>query len=363
MTDQRIESQHLDKDRGLAGGLKALSKAFHYAFRLLAVFIAGLIIWYFSLGGAFVVEQQERALVSTFGAVSPDVRAPGWHWAWPDPICQVTLVPASRRSLSTDAFWFYEKPGTRADDPGRYSGTHLVPGQDGYLITGDANIIHSAWKMFYRISDPYRYHIACYASEGTGTEPDDLLRDVFETSIMKVCAFNTADFALKSPLFRKAVQNEVSKRVVDLDIGITVEEVVLRGRTPPLGAVSAFQAVTQAELQSSTEKHQAKTYAVKTLNEAESECASVIADASAYKTRVVESVKSDARKFEDILAKYRKNPEVVPVALYSNALSEVLNSAEDMFILRAPDGDQEVRLLLNREPKRNDSERKEENNR
>jgi len=348
----RGDISDMDSSGELGGGLMALSKAFKHAFRLMAVFIAGLIAWYFTLEGAFVVEQQERALVATFGSVSPEVRGPGWHWAWPRPICQIIRIPATRQSLSTNAFWYYEKEGAKANDPALYASRQLVPGQDGYIITGDANIIHVSWKLFYRVTDPYRYHMACYAPDGNAKEAEKLIRDVFETAVMKVAASNTADFALKSPFFRKAVQDEVSRRMADLGIGITVEEVVLDGRTPPMGAVQAFQSVIEAELKSSTEKHKAKTYAIKTLNEAESESAAVIADANAYKTKVVESVKSDARKFEDILAKYRKNPDVVPVALYSDTLSEVLNSAEDMFILRAPDGDQEVRLLLNREPKR-----------
>ncbi len=340
----------VENDRGLGGGLKALSKAFHHAFRLLAVSIVGLILWYFTFGGAFVVEQHERALVATFGSVSPEVRGPGWHWAWPNPICSIIRVPAMRRSLSTENFWFYEQPGAKINE-NAYRSVQLTPGKDGYLITGDANIIHSAWKLFYRITDPLRFHMACYAdSDEDLSEPTRLLRDTFETSILRVCASNDADFTLKSPLFRKAVQDEVSRRIAALDIGVTVEDVVLSGRTPPLGAVRSFQAVIEAELKSSTKKHQAETYAIKTLSEAESACNAVIAAANAYKTQTVESVKSDARKFENILEKYRLNPNVVPVALYSNTLSRVMASAKDIFVLRQSDGDQEVRLLLNRAP-------------
>jgi len=342
--------------RQLDGGLKALSTAFRYVFRVLAAFIVVVLAWYFIFGGAFVVKQQERALVATFGKISPEVRGPGWHWAWPEPICWVIKVPATRMSLSTDSFWFFEDPSSSANSSKRYESSKLTPGKDGYLITGDANIVHTSWKMFYRVVEPYKYHMACYAAE-QGEEPAKLLRNVFEAALIEVAASHSADFALKSPSFRKTVQEETARRVAALNIGVAVEDVVLEGRTPPMGAVLAFQAVLEAELKSSTEKHKANTYAIKTLNEAESASAAIVADANAYKTRVVASVKSDAKKFESIARKYRENPEVVPVALYSNTLSEVLNSAEDMFILHASDGEQEVRLLLNREPSENSSEK------
>ena len=355
------DASRIEIDQGLGGGLRALSKAFHHAFRLLAVAIVGLILWYFTFGGAFVVEQHERALISTFGAVSPEVLGPGWHWTWPEPICSIIRVPATRQSLSTEAFWFYEQPGAKIDE-NAYRSMRLDPGKDGYLITGDANIVHSAWKLFYKITDPLRFHMACFAdSDNDLTAPTTLLKHTFETSILRICASNNVDFTLKSPLFRKAVQDEVARRVADLDIGVMVEDVVLAGRTPPLGAVRSFQAVIEAELNSSTEKHRAETYAIKTLNEAESACAAVIADSNAYKTRTVESVKSDARKFENILEKYRSNPNVVPVALYFNALSKVMASAKDIFVLRRSSGDQEVRLLLNRDPAKAEVEDTESN--
>jgi regulator of protease activity HflC (stomatin/prohibitin superfamily) len=125
-----------------------------------------------------------------------------------------------------------------------------------------------------------------------------------------------------------------------------------------MAALAAFRSVTKAQLQSKTEKHNAENYAVKQKNEAESESAAIIADAQTYSIKVVESIKSDVKTFKAILKEYRETPETVPVALYSDALSQVITSADDIFILRAnKKGTQQIRLLLNREPEKSKAEK------
>ncbi|MCK5843747.1 MAG: hypothetical protein KAG97_03505, partial [Victivallales bacterium] len=110
-----------------------------------------------------------------------------------------------------------------------------------------------------------------------------------------------------------------------------------------------------------TLKHNAKNYSVKTLNEAESNAAALLADADAYKTEIVVSMRSEAKVFNAILKEYNKNPKTVPVALYSDALASVLKSADDIFVLKTnKHGSQELRLLLNREPPKTGKQKRSE---
>ena len=150
-----------------------------------------------------------------------------------------------------------------------------------------------------------------------------------------------------------------------MGIGVVVDDVAFVQRTtPPMGAIRAFRAVTNAKVRSDTEKQIAENYAVQKKNEAESESAEIKADANTYNIQVVDSIKSQAQSFKEHLIRFRENPKTFPVALYSDTLSEVITSADDIFILRSNNkGNQQIRLLLNREPEKeiDEPEEKKEN--
>ena len=351
-------------------GIAALFNAFRYIFAALAAVIVILIIWYFTFGGAFTVEQHERVLVMNFGKLEKKIYTPGWHWNWPYPVSKIIRVPGPEniQSVSTRAFWFYVEPGK--DE--MQGSANLTPGKDGYLLTGDANIIHGVWQMDYRINNAISYYTKSMVPDDPA-KPDKLLKDsrsgeaigrrgprtllraVMENTILKVSATRSVDFAWKKPDdYIALIYQELDKAVKKLDMGVEVVRVIsLKRTTPPAAARNAFNAVTQAQVKSETEKHEAENYAVQQKNEAEFESAKIIADAETYSINVVESIKSDAKTFKAILKEYRANPETVPVALYSDTLSEVLTSADDIFILRAnAKGNQEIRILLNRDPEK-----------
>jgi regulator of protease activity HflC (stomatin/prohibitin superfamily) len=260
------------------------------------------------------------------------------------------------------------EPGKKLDDQLLTSSVQLTPGKDGYLFTADANIIHTGWKLFYKITDPLQYYKSVIlpsnpknddqefkdpkTGESLGTRgPRTLLLATLDNAIIKTCAVTVVDDILNSPDFRNKVSEIVTREIDDLNIGITVNSVKMPAKTPPLGTVQAFRALTEAKLKSATLKHDAENYKVKTLNAAESQAATLLADADAYKTEIVASMRSEAKTFNAILKEYNKNPKTVPVALYSDALTSVLKSADDIFVLKTnKQGSQELRLLLNREP-------------
>ena len=63
-------------------------------------------------------------------------------------------------------------------------------------------------------------------------------------------------------------------------------------------------------------------------------------------------VSADADYFTKVYVQYAQNPEVVTWTLWQDAVRRTLANAENKFILpEAGPGKQELRLLLNREPK------------
>ena len=373
LEEDKIESSN---DNPVGSGIGALLKLMHYLFMILSFGIVVMLLWYFTIGGAFTVEEQERVLVMNFGELSEKVYTPGWHWNWPAPISEYVRIPVSRQTIISDAFWYNDNAPLNADQAKKKVSTKLVPGRDGYLFTGDTNIIHVGFGMFYHISDPYKYYRKCLTPPNPLNEdigfvnrktkeflgprgPRTQLKALFENAVIKATSKETIDDVL-APMYRKNIENAVKLAIIDADIGVTVDEVWYnKTRTPPMAALQAFLDVFDANNFKYSQIEQAKSYANKKLNEAESESVKIVVNAQAYKTEVVANIKADSTYFQAMLKEYKKNPDVVLVSRYSEVLGEVLNLAKNKFVIRKnPTGDQELRIMLNPEPKQNSKKKK-----
>ena len=78
-----------------------------------------------------------------------------------------------------------------------------------------------------------------------------------------------------------------------------------------------------------------------------------LAEAMTYQTKVVEAARASASYLTSILPEYRKWPELVARERYLAAMKEVLNNADEKFILDSSGGDRdrEIRIMLNRDTK------------
>ena len=140
-------------------GRQALADALQVSFRLLTGIMVLLAVAYLG-SGLFIVQEHQRAYVLVLGRVAgvgmERIREPGLHWTWPKPIAEVVRVPAERiQTMEVDTHWYEVQPGEEWDERG-FEPT-LRPLRDGYLITGDANIIHTRWGLRYIIRDPETY--------------------------------------------------------------------------------------------------------------------------------------------------------------------------------------------------------------
>ena len=77
----------------------------------------------------------------------------------------------------------------------------------------------------------------------------------------------------------------------------------------------------------------------------------ILADAEAYKLRVVKEVAADASYFDEIYAQYSKNKKATLVSLFSDTLAEAIAPVQDKFIVDVKGGGQSVLWLkVNQEP-------------
>lgn len=200
MEPKSVINQDFDRSGQYESGLKSLVKSLQWAFGLLLVVIIGMLVYFFTGGGYFAVEPQRAVIVVKFGKIQ-ETYTTGGHWFLPYPVNQFIRIQTNQQSMDVN-FVAAEMPD------GSGSGQSLEPGRDSYLLTGDANIIHTMWTINYQVTNPAKYYetltmpakpvdndrvmpdvVETDANGFTGTRgPQTLVRNLFRQAVIQVTA-------------------------------------------------------------------------------------------------------------------------------------------------------------------------------
>ena len=365
MEPKSVINQEFDRSGRYEGGLKALVKSLQYAFVILLVAIVGMIVYFFTWGGYFSVEPQQAVIVLRFGKFHGAYQD-GARWFMPYPVHRFVRVQTNQQQLDVN-FLPVEVPGEEVK-------ASLTPGDDRYLLTGDANIIHASWQVAYKVIDPKKYYeklctpanpvvagrileddmVTDFNGFTSGRGPRTFLTKLFESAVIRITAMEKVDNILfaKKLEYKTRVEELFSRMVADFDCGIQIENVTLLRAFPPSRTKAAFDEATAAGNASSELRSKALTYKVETENEARAKAAEIVAAARAYKSRVVADMKAETEYFKAINAKYKESPRTVLIALYTAALSEAMQaSTEDRFIMGSSNKKRQIRVQLNPQPR------------
>ncbi len=372
---QKETADRVTEGGAFSSGMDTLTKSLKMVFMLLVAAISILLVWFFTFSGFFTVAPDTAVITLRFGEFR-NLYTDSWHWVFPYPVSTIVKVPTKPQSVRSSAFMPANKNLIFNRAQAMQNGgaqNALTPGVDGYLITADACIIHTEWEMVYRIADPKTYYERCmtpelpeepdqpiYNESGAqlGTRgPQTLLRAILDDSILRVTANWKVNDILYDKTFQytKDVETLVAKRVAGLNIGINVENVALRAKSPPPSTIDAFDEVLLAEQAGASATKKAETYATEQDALARSESTRIISEAQSYRKSVVAEVEADAIYFKSILAEFKKSPSAVTVSLFSTVVADAMAGVKDKFILNSvPGGRQELRLKLNPEPSNNE---------
>lgn len=329
---------------------QALAEALKSSFVLVKIAMALLVV-YFCCSNFFTVSQTERAVILRFGQPvgrgAEAVLGPGIHAAWPYPIDEVVKIPAVQvLSAKSTLGWYREPKGpATANLPPPET---LNPVQDGYLLTGDGNIIHLQATLRYRVEDPVQFYFGF-------TNASVLITNALNNALFYAAAQFTVDDALRRNL--TALQERVALRIEELArqqaLGISVEQVDL-APAPPRQVKAAFEEVTAAENELGAKVNDAQAYANGVLARANGEATGRLNAAESDRNRLVSDVEAEARYFTDLLPSYERHPALYARRLQVEYLSSVMTNAQEKFFLpaRADGQPREVRLQLSREPAR-----------
>ena len=408
--NKNLQSQQQRGDQLDAAG-KSLSEALSISFIILKVIMIVLVVAFLA-SGFKTVGSDERALVLRFGKIlgvgEERVLGPGPHWVFPYPIDEIIRIPVEKKvNLPINSFWYFQTKEEILEGSKRKERppASLNPLQDGYCITrsekqsdaiagsdcNDYNIIHCKWQITYQIDDLERFFRNVYAED---VKPGQvyfdvitksitpLLEDLVEDSVVAAMVNYTIDDAIKSQdRIPKHVARLLQEKLDQIESGIKIVSVYLTDITWPRQVDEAFLASIKASQTSQTAISGARTYAENTLNQAAGPVAQrlfaalhdknisdqekellwsqlagaaeeKIAQARAYRTKVVETARANADYLQQLLPEYRKRPQLVIQKVYQDAIEYVLNNADEKFVIQPTQGakGREIRILLSRDP-------------
>ncbi|MBA4149139.1 MAG: protease modulator HflK [Verrucomicrobia bacterium] len=333
-------------------GSRALSEALRSSFVIVRVLMAGLVLLFLA-SGFFTVGPHEKKIILRFGKpVGEGEKAllgPGFHWAFPAPIDEVVSVPVTQiQQLNSTVGWYATTPAMEAAKAEPPPGPSLNPAIDGYVLTGDANIIHLRATLRYRITDPIRYTFDF-------SDAPALVRNALNNALLFASSQYTVDNALTRDVtgLRDRVYNRLLQLIDQQALGIEIESPTLQA-IPPRQLSVSFEQVSHVAMQSQKLLNEARSYENETLSKARSEATARINAGETEKTRLVEFVAAEAKKFQDLLPQYSLNPELFVQLRQAEVLQRVMmNAQEKIYIPSRADGQKrELRLQLNREPQK-----------
>ncbi len=344
-------------------GSKALADALKISFLFLKIVIVVMVVGYL-LAGFSSVGPSELHFKLRFGELVPTkgrlVLTPGsglyFKWPWE----RIVTVSTDERTLELEEdFWAQPPRGE-----GLMTIASLDFRENGYLLTGDVNIVHLKLRARYRTrTDPQGAIAYAFGVE----KPEGVLRRALMAATCKVVGTMKVAEVLEREALFSSIQQELRARLERFEeqtgsaIGVmvtAVEAIQVEKRKNPSepGAVreAFFEAQNAYSVKDQLEQ-EGKTEKVKILNSAHARAAEILAEAQGYRERQVRSAEADAESLERLLPIYNHSPEVRRILVdryYQRAVEEVAGQSPGFFVLhKEQDGSsRELRLMLNRPP-------------
>jgi regulator of protease activity HflC (stomatin/prohibitin superfamily) len=334
---------------------KALAGALKFSFRFLKYVMVFLVVAYLAMG-LFSVKFPEVKFKTRFGAVVPRtgnaVLQPesGLHIRWPWEEVQVVLTDEKMLPLATE-FWPQAEPTIG-------HGVGLNVRTDGYLITGDVNIVHMKLRVRYRVPNS-ALDVLSYKLKVK--DPEQVLRRALMAATCKVVGSRGVMGVIQRGDLFESIREELVSRLAQFERGagcplgvqiINVEAIEtenIKNPTEPGEVKEAFNLAQTAESLKDQLRREGEGEASKTLSEARALAERIREGARADAVRTVQLAKADAQAMEEILPLYRRSADEAQVlrSMYLNRLmEELLRIAPSPIVLYEPQDGSTRHLLL-----------------
>ena len=266
------------------------------------VIVAVVFVVFTMLNMVYTLEEDEYALVRTFGAVQI-VETPGIKFKIPYVQNVYKVSKASKQftvgyDLETDQSIYKES----------------------FMITSDYNFVNVDFYFEYQITDPIKYF---YASE----EPEIIVKNLAQSYIRDTVGSHEVDEVLTTGKYeiQTEIKEKLQKRLEIEDIGIQVTNAVIQDADVPTTEVAqAFKNVEDAKQGMETAINNANADANTRIPEANAQADKIIKDAQAEKAALIAEAEGQAARFLSLYEEYAKFPLITKERMFYETMEDVL---------------------------------------
>jgi modulator of FtsH protease HflK len=283
-----------------------------------------VLIWLAS--GAFIVQEGQVGIVTTFGRLS-HIAGAGFNWSWPAPFQAHETVNTAQVQTAEIGY----RANVRNKQP-----------SEALMLTGDENIVDVQFSVQYKIKDPVAWVF-------NNRDQVETVRDAAETVVRELVGQNKMDTVLSDGRDKLAAQaREAIQRMADrYKLGADIVGVTMQSVQPPDQVAAAFEDAGKAQEERARSRSEAQAFADDILPQAKGRAARLLQDAEAYRASVVSVATGNAARFDKIVAEYAKAPAVTRDRMYIETMQQVLSSTSKVMI-DAKTGTNQIYLPLDR---------------
>jgi membrane protease subunit HflK len=283
-----------------------------------------LLIWLAS--GAFIVQEGQVAVVTTFGK-NPQKTAAGFNWRWPAPIQAHEIV-----NVST----------VRTAEVGYRNNVRNKQPREALMLTDDENIVDIQFAVQYTLKDPVAWAF-------NNSEPEETVHQVAETAIREVVGKSKMDSVLYEGREKVAIDvHGMMQKIVDsYGLGVLITNVTMQGVQPPEQVQGAFNDAVAAGQDSAKARNEGEAYANNVIPAARGRAFRLMQDAEAYRSQVVENATGNASRFTSVVTEYQKAPAVTRDRMYLDTMQQIFSSTSKV-MMDAKSGNNMVYLPLDK---------------
>ena len=294
-------------DPGNGGGFQPDARSAGIGVALVALII--VVVWLFS--GSFIVQEGQRAVITTFGRYSHTVEA-GWGWRWPYPI------------QANETINFTQTQTLEIGGPNVSSATGL---RDSSMLTQDENIVDVRFSVQYSLKDARAYLFE-------NRKPDLAVTQAAESAVREIVGGSRIDSVLyeQRGALTAALIKSIQAQLDTLNAGILIANVNIHSVNPPDQVQAAFTDVNKATQDRESLRNEGQAYANQVIPAAQGNAARLREDALGYKARIVDAAEGDSDRFKAIYAEYQKAPAVTRDRMYIDAMQDVYSHVTKVMV-------------------------------
>lgn len=276
-----------------------------------AALIAGVVVLIWLGSGVFIVQEGQKAVVTSFGRYSNTVDA-GFQWRLPYPFQAHETINVSQ---------------LRSTEVGRNSVSQATGLRDSSMLTQDENIVDIRFTVQYRLKDARLFLFK-------NRDPEAAVTLAAESAVREIVGKSKIDSVLYEQRDAIAAQigQSVQTQLDRLETGILIVNVNVQSVQPPEQVQAAFEDTLKAGQDGDRLKKEGQAYASSEIPKAQGTSARLRQDAEGYKARVVSQAEGDGDRFARQLVEYQKAPQVTRDRLYTDTMREVYSNITKVMI-------------------------------